>query len=312
MEEYLIKPNTAAQSEELHRRLKQFNQPFFGSHRDYSLHIEIDGAMAAGIVAASTFSTLEVEYLFVEEEFRGRGLGARLLREAESRAARDGVRYVLLNTYSFQAPEFYRAQGYRQLFQVSPCLGPYSQYLFWKELDSMSDVLTLVRPSARYADQVMACRAEMLENGDGFDGCAGLRKAESFERWVWGHQHPKNGNLPSDVWLAIREKDDRLVGIMDFRPQLSEFLLKYGGSIGYSVRPSERKKGYGTEILRLLLPKCKAAGNDRVLLTCDKENEASRRVILKNGGILENEVPDEEGLLGAEGLGTIQRYWIQL
>ena len=73
--------------------------------------------------------------------------------------------------------------------------------------------------------------------------------------------------------------------------------------------PSERRKGYAKEMLRLILIKCKELGADKVLLTCDKENIASAKTIISNGGILENEVKDEVSLSKS---GIIQRYWINL
>ena len=97
--------------------------------------------------------------------------------------------------------------------------------------------------------------------------------------------------------------------MIDFRHPLSDFLLNFGGNIGYSVLPSERQKGYASEMLRLILPICHEFGENKVLLTCDKKNEASQKAIVKNGGMLEKEILDTVGLSES---GIIQRYWISI
>ena len=172
------------------------------------------------------------------------------------------------------------------------------------------DILELVEPTMEYKDQVMAFKAEMLEYGSDFEGCSGLENAETYEEWLdFRGREKRKGWLPSHTWLTVRRSDCRVVGIINYRPSpLSDFVFQYGGHIGYSIRPTERRKGYAKEQLRLTLEKCRAAGEDRVLLTCDP-NTASERVILANGGVLENEVEDTHGLGNS---GRIRRYWITL
>ncbi len=94
--------------------------------------------------------------------------------------------------------------------------------------------------------------------------------------------------------------------MIQVRHRFNEYLEKYAGHIGYSVRPSERRKGYAKHMLALVLPFCRALGLERVLISCHDTNEASRRTILANGGVYESTVfhPDDGGML--------ERYWIDL
>ena len=94
------------------------------------------------------------------------------------------------------------------------------------------------------------------------------------------------------------------MGAVNIRHSLNEKLLAHGGHIGDGVRPSMRGQGIGTKMIALALEVCRTLGIDRVLMTCDKSNVASARTIIKNGGVLENEIVDEDEV--------VQRYWIDL
>lgn len=175
------------------------------------------------------------------------------------------------------------------------------------------DRIVLVCPSAEYADQVMQFRAELIaaNDADSFAGCSNLENYDDYSAWLALLEQRENpmlvpdGSVPSNAYLAVRSSDNRVVGIIDLRHHINHPILSlWGGHIGYTIRPSERGKGYAKEMLRLNLENCRALGLDRVMITCSPDNPASERTIIANGGVLEKDVEIDGEI--------IRRYWISL
>lgn len=170
--------------------------------------------------------------------------------------------------------------------------------------------LTLVIPTPKYEKQILEYKKEFLENGDSMDGTAGLRNIETFDEWynlLCANAKGEtliDGFVPATLYMAVSNDNNRLIGMIDIRHYLNKYLLNFGGHIGYSIRKSERQKGYASEMLGLALEKCKELKLEKVLITCSKNNIASAKTMIKNGAQLENEIREENDI--------IQRYWITL
>jgi predicted acetyltransferase len=108
----------------------------------------------------------------------------------------------------------------------------------------------------------------------------------------------------STFWLI--DGSGEILAISNVRHSLTDYLLKWGGHIGYGVRPSMRRKGFGTEVLRQSLSRARALGLRKIRLTCNKDNAASVRTILRNGGEFDGEefMPEQQRI--------VSRYWISL
>lgn len=174
-----------------------------------------------------------------------------------------------------------------------------------------NDELELVIPTMEYKKDVEEYLREFLDNGENeIAGDGGLDRIRDFDKWLEKIHNDLSvdtidkDRIPATLYLTIRKSDKKIVGNVQIRHFLNEKLLNYGGHIGDSVRPSERRKGYATEQIRLALGKCKELGIDNVLIDCDKNNIGSAKAIQNNGGVLENEIYVENEL--------VQRYWISL
>ena len=156
------------------------------------------------------------------------------------------------------------------------------------------EALKLIRPTEEYLSQVWEYRQECVDAGSRMDGCGPMEVDQTPEEWlaaVRAYTDPATlpeGKVLSTQFITVRESDNRLVGMLQVRHSLNDHLRQYGGHIGYSVRPSERQKGYAKEQLRQALIWCRETlGLDEVMVFCYDTNEASRRTILKAGGVYE-------------------------
>lgn len=194
--------------------------------------------------------------------------------------------------------------------------------------DGEPSTCQLVEPTEAFRDSFLEGAAEFAGEGRldstyaaflGYD----LRRLRSdFASFVWDLRHmadssqlQQTGYQDRVYWLV---DGDRYLGQTSVRPELgTPYLITYGGHIGYSIRPSRRRSGYGRRILELALVQCERLGLARVLVTCDEDNVASRRIIEANGGLFESGLVMDSVVARSEGRGEDEeirklRYWIDL
>lgn len=183
----------------------------------------------------------------------------------------------------------------------------------------MEEELILIKPSMEYEKQAINL-IEEVEKVDTdkkirYSGFSGLQKyKDDYKVWLEENEiYSKKETVPDgkvvgNTFFTVRKLDNKLVGIINIRHELDEYLYNYGGHIGYSILPSERRKGYAYKQLLLALKYCKSIGIKRVLITCLDYNTGSSKTIEKAGGILENKIEGEK--CGEKVL--YRRYWISL
>jgi predicted acetyltransferase len=167
--------------------------------------------------------------------------------------------------------------------------------------------MDLVEPSIDYAESYRSALREFEDAGiSGFWKFFGsFEDPEAYVARIRQYSH--KGKQPEDLvpasvfWLV---DNGAFIGHVSIRHELSDGLRRIGGNIGYAIRPSMQKRGYGSELLKRALPLAKKLGVHKALVTCDADNHASRKIIEKNGGIL----AEEDVLDGV----PVLRYWIEM
>lgn len=169
----------------------------------------------------------------------------------------------------------------------------------------------LEEPSLKRKQDIKEYIEEHFKYNSDINGSMGLDKEYlNYENWLSNLDNLKDPKkcpikyCPGVEYFLIRESDDKLVGLINLRWDLNEYMLLYGGHIGYGIRPKERRKGYNKINLYLCLIKAKEIGLDKVLLTAYDDNPGSFKTIKALGGILENKIIENNKQLG--------RYWIDV
>lgn len=168
--------------------------------------------------------------------------------------------------------------------------------------------LILVKPSKNIEFSIQEYKQEFLAFGESrINGSCGLTFYDDFDSWLKITQSIEKETLSRDnvhasTFFSVRKSDKKVIGSIQLRHSLTEELRSYGGHIGYAIRPSERKQGYGKQQLLLVLEIAKKMGISQIMISCDKDNIASANTIKSCGGRLA-----EEKLVRGS---MLQIYWI--
>ena len=172
--------------------------------------------------------------------------------------------------------------------------------------------MKFVAPTMEYEKEIRAFRQEFLISGGSMDGGLSLKRTENIADWIKLAEDCSKAEtcpaklVPQTQFIYVREDDNKVIGVIQIRHYLNEYLEKYAGHIGYSVCPSERRKSYATKMLRDALPECEKLGLRKVLVCCLDDNEGSRKTIVNNGGVYESTVYEPNSKV------NLERYWITL
>ncbi|MFA5236211.1 MAG: GNAT family N-acetyltransferase [Bacilli bacterium] len=176
-------------------------------------------------------------------------------------------------------------------------------------------MIILIKPTKEYEDELRAFIDEMIASGDThINGSGAYEEYPTFEEWMKYLDSykdrrtikPGSDRVEGSQWVLVDDEKHRVLGMANIRHYLNDYLLREGGHIGYSIRPSERGQGYGHRQLELALGVLRKLGLTKALVTCDDDNVASYCTIESCGGVLENTV-----LIPGE-TKPVRRYWISL
>ena len=155
-------------------------------------------------------------------------------------------------------------------------------------------------PSIERKEEALQYINEFIENNSDINGTGGLdRYLDNYEGWLVKikldrQEEQPEGRVPALTYFLIRDNDNKIIGMINIRIKLNEYLKKHGGHIGYSIRPSERRKGYNKINLYLGLKVCQENGVDDAMLDADLDNPGSWKTMEALGGIRVDEYVDEE------------------
>ncbi len=173
----------------------------------------------------------------------------------------------------------------------------------------MTNDLIIIKPSSELKEAIWEYRQEYFDFGEThINGSCGIAHANNFDEWlelVLSIEKDKlRDNVHASTYFSVRRNDNKIIGSIQLRHSLTPELEKHGGHIGYGIRPSERRRGYGKQQLLLALGEANKLKIPKVMITCDKANVPSAKTAISCGGILTNEIIYE---------GKAQQvYWIDL
>lgn len=183
-----------------------------------------------------------------------------------------------------------------------------------EECDNMK--FYLEEPTIERKEEALEYLQEHIKLGSNLNGTGGLNeclKGMTYEEWLDDVKNCKDKNyaeskklVPATTYFTIRESDNKIVGMVNFRHYLNDYLKNFGGHIGYGIRPSERRKGYAKIQLYLVLIEAQKMGLDKVMVDCVNTNEGSEKTIIALGGVFDKEVYEESRQV------TLHNYWINV
>lgn len=257
----------------------------------------------------------EIHVLYVKPELKRRGIGTELVKHAKEKLTKQKYKKMEIWCAKENKPsiEFYKKMGGKlrnnRTAEINGVKIEEVELIY-----NLEDKINLIKPTKEYENQAIEYKQEHFNNGEKKIHASHLfDKIEDYNEWLNGLERDskeetvKQGWTVQTTFFGVRENDNKIVGMIDIRHELiNDFLRNYAGHIGYGIRPTERRKGYATQMLSQALEYCKKELHlEKVMISCDKENEGSRKTIINAGGILEKEYMTDDG-------ENVQVYWIKI